>query len=114
MLRSVLRDTSDNTQLYLISANKTEEDILCRAEIDALCAQHSGRFRVHYALSATVPDGWAYSVGRVTEAMIRKYLPEPGEGKLVLACGPQPMIDGVLKGGMKWCGWNVDTDLVVF
>jgi nitrate reductase (NAD(P)H) len=46
--------------------------------------------------------------------MLREHLPTPGEEKLVLACGPQPMIDNVLKNGLEKCGWDVDRQLVVF
>ncbi|GJE85169.1 nitrate reductase [Phanerochaete sordida] len=117
VLRSILHDEEDTeTRLWLLSANKTEHDILCRAELDALCAAHgaSGRFRVHYTLSAGAPPAWTYSTGRVSESMLRAHLPAPGAGRLVLACGPPAMIDGALKAGLAQCGWDVPTQLVVF
>ncbi|KIP04507.1 hypothetical protein PHLGIDRAFT_75866 [Phlebiopsis gigantea 11061_1 CR5-6] len=115
VLRSVLHDNTDTTtKLWLISANKTEPDILCREEIDRLFNEHTGRFHVHYILSSVSPPDWSYGKGRVTEATLREHLPPPGEGRLVLACGPQAMIDLALKPGLQGCGWNIQRDLVVF
>ncbi|EKM57613.1 uncharacterized protein PHACADRAFT_170854 [Phanerochaete carnosa HHB-10118-sp] len=117
VLRSVLHDSADTvTRLWLISANKTVDDILCRAELDSLFAAHgaSGRFSVHYTLSTSTPAEWTYGTGRVTEDMLRVHLPAAGAGKLVLACGPSNMIEGALKSGLQKCGWDVQTQLVVF
>lgn len=123
VLRSVILDTTDTTQLYLISANKTEHDILCREEIDDFLALHPSRFRVYYICSSmdTLTSSWTYGRGRLTEQTLREYLPAPPSfmeegvesGKMVLSCGPPGMIDA-LKTGLARCGWNVDRDLVVF
>lgn len=117
MLRSVLHDVADTTtRLWVISANKTEYDILCREELDQLFVSHgsSGRFHVHYTLSSSAPPAWAYSMGRITEDMLREHLPTPGEDKMVLACGPPNMIELTLKSGLQKCGWDVQEQLVVF
>lgn len=116
VLRSVLQDTSDTTtKLWLISANRTERDILCREEIDRFFASHGERFKVHYTLSsADAASDWLYGKGRITESMLRVHLPTPGPGKLILACGPQSMIDVALKGGLQNCGWDIKEQLVVF
>ena len=115
VLRSVLHDHADTTtKLWLISANKTEFDILFREEIDRLCAQHSSRFHVHYVVSSHPPSDWPYDVGRVSEVMLRDHLPLPGKGGMILACGPQGMIDLALKPGLRECGWDIQRDLVTF
>ena len=122
VLRSIIHDPSDNTQLYLISANKTEYDILCREEIDDLHALHSCRLRVFYVLSSTdsLTSAWKQGRGRMTESMIQDYLPAPpcagddiGGGKMILSCGPPGMIEA-LKAGLANCGWDIERDLVVF
>lgn len=114
-MRSVLHDKADTTtRLWLILANKTEQDILCREEIDRLVQSHAGRFHVHYTLSSSSPVNWLYGEGRITEAMLRERLPPPGEGRLILACGPQSMIEVAVKSGLEKCGWDVQRDLVVF
>ena len=104
----------EHTRIWLISANKTEEDILCREELDRLHAEHGvHHFHLHYTLSV-VPDGWTHSRGRITDAMLTEHLPAPSERAMILACGPDGMIKHTLKLGLQRCGWDVDRQLVVF
>ncbi len=44
----MLRDSSDATQLRLLYANSTPEDILLRQELDSLAEQHPNKLRVWY------------------------------------------------------------------
>ncbi|KAH8091844.1 hypothetical protein BXZ70DRAFT_1001920 [Cristinia sonorae] len=114
VLRAVLEDREDTrTTVNLLYANKTEADILCRAELDALSQRFPSRFSVHYVLG-TVREGWAYSQGRVTEALLRMFLPEPGDEAMVLACGPEGMITQAVRPGLEGIGWDIEKSLVVF
>lgn len=36
IIRAILRDSSDKTEMWLIFANQTEEDILLRKELEAI------------------------------------------------------------------------------
>merc|ERR1711920_303071 len=55
--QAVLRDPTDTSNLSLIYANKTADDILCRDLLDDLVAQSYGRFNVTYTLDFP-PMGW--------------------------------------------------------
>ena len=55
VVNAILRDPLDKTQLSLIFANVTEDDILLRKELDTLAAVHSN-FSVYYVLN-TPPTG---------------------------------------------------------
>lgn len=117
VIHSVLHDASDSTtRLWLIFANKTEADILCREELDALLRTHgaSGRFHLHHTLGCPPAEGWTYSEGRVNESMLREHLPPPTESRMILACGPTAMIEHTIKEGLQKIGWNVARDVVVF
>lgn len=46
--------------------------------------------------------------------MLETHLPPPGEDSLILVCGPQPMIDAVVKPELTALGWDVEKSLVVF
>jgi len=46
VLMAVLKDPEDGTTMTLIFANQTEEDILLKAELDALASRHADRFKV--------------------------------------------------------------------
>ena len=67
--QAILKDPNDRTQVSLVSANLTEDDILLRDELDAYAAKHPN-FSVHYVLN-TAPKGWAGGVGFVTKETIK-------------------------------------------
>ena len=50
VINAILRDPTDRTQLSLIFANVTEDDILLRRELDTLAAVHAN-FSVYYVLN---------------------------------------------------------------
>jgi cytochrome-b5 reductase len=88
---AILDDPSDKTEVSLIYANQTEDDILVRELLEQYAAQHPQRFKVWYTLDRP-PKGWKYSTGFVTDEMIAEHLPGPQESSLVLMCGPPPMV----------------------
>lgn len=63
------RATGDRTQVDLIFANVTEQDILLREDLDQLAREDKG-FRVHYVLDKP-PAGWEGGVGYVTAEMFQ-------------------------------------------
>ncbi|KAK0621228.1 hypothetical protein B0T17DRAFT_508598 [Bombardia bombarda] len=97
VVRAIIRGrkAGDTTQVDLIFANVTPQDILLKEDLDALAAEDSG-FRVHYVLDKP-PAGWTGGVGYVTPDMITKWLPKPADDVKILLCGPPPMISGLKK-----------------
>ncbi|KAL2270426.1 hypothetical protein VTJ83DRAFT_2610 [Remersonia thermophila] len=89
------RAAGDRTEVDLIFANVTEQDILLREDLDELAAKDKG-FRVHYVLDKP-PAGWTGGVGYVTAEMVQKWLPKPADDVKILLCGPPPMISGLKK-----------------
>ncbi|KAH0839336.1 hypothetical protein J3R83DRAFT_18 [Lanmaoa asiatica] len=107
-------DTNAIPKVWMISANKTEEDILCRSELDGLLAKHgSNHFKLRYILS-NAPETWTSSRGRIDEKLLEEHMPRPSEYGLILACGPDGMISNALKPGLSKVGWDIDNSLVVF
>ncbi|KAK7682149.1 hypothetical protein QCA50_014736 [Cerrena zonata] len=114
VLRAILENPEDQTRVWLLDANKSELDILCREELDALAKTHGPeRFKLHYVVSAA-PNGWTHSIGRITDNLIKAHLPAPCAEGLILACGPEPMISQTLKPSLQKCGWDIESSLVVF
>ncbi|KAK4446743.1 YWTD domain-containing protein [Podospora aff. communis PSN243] len=94
LIRAICEDDSDNTQISLIYANNTEEDILLRDELQGFAVQCPHKFRLHYVLSKP-PAGWTGSSGFVTGDLIKKHLPAAEEATKMLLCGPPPMISAM-------------------
>ncbi|KAF9350717.1 NADH-cytochrome b5 reductase [Mortierella sp. AD094] len=95
IIRAVLKNPEDKTLINFIFANVTEEDIILRAELDALAKKHP-QFKVYYVLN-TPPEGWTGGVGFVNADMIKEHMPAPAADIKVLLCGPPPMITAMSK-----------------
>ncbi|GAA5967839.1 hypothetical protein JCM11641_005782 [Rhodosporidiobolus odoratus] len=115
VLRGVLHDAADSdTKLYVLNANKTEADILCRQELDEMLQlAGEGRYRQHLVLSQG-PEDWPFSKGRISKTHLANHLPPPSEDSLVLFCGPDPMLEQVVKPGLAELGWDLPSQLVIF
>ncbi|MPC43734.1 NADH-cytochrome b5 reductase 1 [Portunus trituberculatus] len=50
LVRQVVRDEGDTTQLALVFANQTEADILLRMELEEVQAQYSNKFKLWYTV----------------------------------------------------------------
>lgn len=46
--------------------------------------------------------------------MLEIHLPPPGPDSLILFCGPDAMVDAVVKPGLTALGWDVEKSLVIF
>ena len=96
VLKTLLQDPEDTTQLRLIFGNVTEDDVLLREELDDLTNHYSERLKIVYVLDKP-PAGWKGASGYVTADMMKGVFAPPGKGVKVLRCGPPPMNAAVAK-----------------
>jgi len=119
VIREILRNPEDKTNVKLVFANIAEEDILLKKELDELQQKHKN-FKVFYVLEKP-PKDWKQGVGYVTSNIIKEQLPKPDADNLILVCGPPPMMEvisgtknmkdysqGELKGMLKSLGYTPD------
>ncbi|XP_038724573.1 NADH--cytochrome b5 reductase 1-like [Tripterygium wilfordii] len=88
--RAILENPKDKTNVHLIYANVTYEDILLKEELDGLAAKYPDRFHVYYVLNQP-PEVWDGGVGFVSKEMIQTHCPAPASDIQILRCGPPPM-----------------------
>jgi cytochrome-b5 reductase len=89
VIKSMLKDPSDNTNVYLLFANQTADDILLSEELNEI-ASHPN-INIWYTLDRA-PADWKYSTGFINQDMLRDHMPPPGPDSIILMCGPPPMI----------------------
>lgn len=89
VFRAVLSDPNDMTQINLVFANVTEDDILLRDQLDELAASED-RFSVYYVLNEA-PTNWDGGVGFVSREILEEQFGEPERDAMVVMCGPPPM-----------------------
>ena len=92
IIKQVLKNPNDKTQLRLLYANQTPDDILLKEELDALSAAHSN-FDVHYTVDR-VPEGlqWNHFVGFINVDMVKDCMFPSDDSTICLMCGPPPML----------------------
>jgi len=88
--RAILENPNDKTNVRLIYANVTYEDILLKEELDGLVSNYPGRFQLYYVLNQP-PEAWNGGVGFVSKEMIQAHCPAPASDIQILRCGPPPM-----------------------
>lgn len=98
LIRAICEDEYDTTRLSLVFANRTEPDILLRAELEAFARRYPANFTLWFLLDEPPETDWAYGVGFVTPEVMKARLPGPGEGTKVLVCGPPGMVGAAKKG----------------
>jgi cytochrome-b5 reductase len=92
LIRDVLKNPEDRSELWLLFANQTEKDILLRPELEQVKREHPDRFHLWYTVDKADPS-WEYSAGFVNSDMIEQHLPGPSSDTIILLCGPPPMIN---------------------
>jgi len=92
IVKAVFKDPQDDTELSLIFANQTEEDILCRSDLEQIQKEQPKRFKLHYTLDRP-PADWKYSTGFINEEMLKNNFFPPNDETVVLMCGPPPMVN---------------------
>ncbi|KAI6213912.1 hypothetical protein M3Y94_00207500 [Aphelenchoides besseyi] len=87
IINHILKNREDKTDIWMLFANNSPQDVLLKDKLDALAEKHPDQFHVWYTVS--LPDEtWTYSVGHVNEEMIAKHLPIATEDSGIILCGP--------------------------
>ncbi|WVZ74836.1 hypothetical protein U9M48_022962, partial [Paspalum notatum var. saurae] len=116
VIQAVMRDQpEDRTEMHLVYASRTDDDILLRDELDRWAAEHPGRLKVWYVIGQVKrpEEGWRYSVGIVTEDVLREHLPEGGgDDALALVCGPQLMIQFAVLPNLEKMKYHISDSVI--
>jgi len=107
LVRQVFKDPQDTSELWLLFANQTEDDILLRGELEELASEHPGRFHLWFTLDRPA-EAWEYSTGFINDTMISAHLPAPGPDTVVVMCGPPPMVNFACIPNLDKLGYSAD------
>jgi len=107
IITDILKNPEDRTQIALLFANQTEDDILLRDDLERLRDDNTDRFKLWYTLDRT-EDTWAYSKGFITADMISERLFPADPDTMVLMCGPPPMVEFACKQNLDKLGFAKD------
>ncbi|KAJ5178049.1 Cytochrome b5 [Penicillium coprophilum] len=96
LIRAICEDDRDTTEISLIYANRSEEDILLRRELESFARGYPKNFKLWYMLDHP-PDNWAYGKGYVTGDVMAARLPGPAPDTKIMLCGPPGMVNASKK-----------------
>lgn len=106
VIRYALKDPKDKTEFSILFANQSEDDILCRQELEEMASNHEN-VKVWYTLDRP-GEGWKYSTGFINAEMMRANLPAPSKDTQIFVCGPPPMINFAVKPAAEELGFTDD------
>ncbi|XP_021741671.1 NADH-cytochrome b5 reductase-like protein [Chenopodium quinoa] len=90
---AILKNPDDKTQVSLVYANVSPDDILLKQKLDILATSHPN-FKVFYTVDNPSKD-WRGGVGYVSKDVVTKGLPGPGDDTLIMVCGPPGMMQNI-------------------
>lgn len=114
VLRAVLQDKDDQTKCLVLDGNRTEQDILCKNEMNDLLSGNEDRCRILHTITKP-SDSWEGFIGRIRRDMLEKEVgirADQDGDELVLICGPEAM-EKTVHQGLNSLEWR-DDDLVFF
>ncbi|XVE54390.1 hypothetical protein DITRI_Ditri03aG0077000 [Diplodiscus trichospermus] len=93
VIEAILKNPDDNTQVSLLYANVSPDDILLKQKLDILASSHPN-LKVFYTVDSPTKN-WKGGAGYISEDMAKKGLPGPGDDTLILVCGPPGMMEHI-------------------
>ncbi|KAH7411784.1 hypothetical protein DE146DRAFT_602742 [Phaeosphaeria sp. MPI-PUGE-AT-0046c] len=96
LIRAICEDERDTTEVSLIFANRTEDDILLREELETFARRYPKNLKLWFMLDQP-PADWQYGSGFVTADVIKNRLPAPSADTRIMLCGPPGMINASKK-----------------
>ena len=92
LISRILLTDGDTTEIRVIDANKTPDDILLRGELKKFEDESNGQLKIAHVISSPNEE-WKGLRGHVDESKIRQHLFEPSDESVVILCGPPVMIE---------------------
>ncbi|KAK4479177.1 hypothetical protein RD792_014688 [Penstemon davidsonii] len=118
IINAILKNPDDNTQVSLLYANVSPDDILLKNKLDVLAATHPN-LKIYYTVDNPTKD-WRGGSGYISKDMVVKGLPSPSDDTIILVCGPPGLMkhisgdkakdrsQGELSGILKELGYAED------
>ncbi|GAP84881.1 putative cytochrome-b5 reductase [Rosellinia necatrix] len=97
LIRAICEDQRDTTEISLIYANRTEEDILLRTELEDFARKYPDNLKLYYMLDNPPAADWQGGVGHVTKDTMAERFPAAAADSKIMLCGPPGMVNAAKK-----------------
>ncbi|XP_020231554.1 NADH-cytochrome b5 reductase-like protein [Cajanus cajan] len=102
IIEAILKNPDDKTQISLLYANVSPDDILLKQKLDVLATSHPN-LKIFYTVDNPTKN-WRGGAGYISKDMVVKGLPGPSDDTLILVCGPPGMVKQI--SGEKAKDWT--------
>ncbi len=99
IIKAICNNPDDKTEINLLYANVSEEDILLKKELDELSKIHNN-IHIYYVLNKP-PENWTGGSGFISKDLMAEKLPSPSDDSKLLLCGPPPMVSALKKAAVE-------------
>ncbi|KAL3443728.1 hypothetical protein BJX65DRAFT_320427 [Aspergillus insuetus] len=96
VIRAICEDETDLTEVSLIYANRTEEDILLREGLERFARAYPRNLKLWYMLDVP-PENWTFGTGYVTAEIMKERFPPSSPDTKIMLCGPPGMVNASKK-----------------
>ncbi|KAK8939967.1 NADH-cytochrome b5 reductase-like protein [Platanthera guangdongensis] len=93
IIKAIVKNPDDNTQVSLVYGNVSPDDVLLKGELDRLAATYPN-FKVFYTVDHPTKT-WRGGSGFISKDTLLKALPGPSEDTLILVCGPPGLMNHI-------------------
>ena len=100
IIRTILGSKDDSTQINLLFANKSEEDIILRDKLENRQEEFSHQYKYFYTINEP-NDNWTGNTGHINTKMLAETMPQNTDDTLILLCGPPKMISEAAKPSLE-------------
>ncbi|KAL4967501.1 nitrate reductase [Aspergillus stella-maris] len=111
LIARIMLNKDDKTEIRVIDANKTPDDILLRDELDKFERESNGQLKIAHVISSPGYD-WKGLKGHVNKEIIREHLSEPADENVVILCGPPVMIEKAVLPALDDWGYVRDENML--
>jgi cytochrome-b5 reductase len=93
VIREIITNPDDKTEVHLIYANHEERDILVKSTLDSIATQYPN---IHVTYVVSQPSSaWTGAGGRINLELLTKTMPAPAEDVSVYVCGPPSFVKDI-------------------
>lgn len=99
IIKAILSNPEDNTQITLLYGSQSEADILLRAELDEFAAKHDNFKLVHFLDRA--PENWEGRTGYINKEAMEELFSKPSDDVQLLLCGPPGLVSSIKRASVE-------------
>lgn len=111
IMRAILEDPEDETQIAVVYSVRSEKDLLLREELEQLQKLKPEQCRIFFTVTDQVSNDWHYGTRRVCLEMLQEVIGSDADH--IAMCGPPGLLEHTCVPAFESLGYNPATQLTL-